>query len=71
MDWLGLGEVELHLHHAGDNEREPAVSIGRDPEPLCPATAFSSAKAIRSGSADAFIHGNWALDNSAPEYWRA
>jgi hypothetical protein len=60
----GFGEVEVHWHHHHDSssvfERELQDAI----------SAFTIAGALISAENDkpqfAFIHGNWALDNSRP-----
>lgn len=63
---MGLGEVEIHLHHdndtaAGLRQRliESASLLNREHGLL----ARDAAGIVRYG----FIHGNWALDNSRPD----
>lgn len=62
----GLGEIEIHLHHDKDNEANLRATLRRfthlladhhDALPRDPATGQPRW---------AFIHGNWALDNSHP-----
>jgi len=65
MARLGIGDVEIHLHHDGEGERD---FVGR-------MTEFRDTLHYRHGMlrkmggkiSFAFIHGNWALDNSHPE----
>jgi hypothetical protein len=63
---LGLGEIEIHLHHDRDTEANLRTTLER----------FTNLLADRHGALPrdpasgqprwAFIHGNWALDNSDP-----
>src|SRR5437870_5753269 len=63
----GFGEVEVHLHHDGDTSEELRERL----------IAFRNLLASRHGQlarhketgrvAYAFIHGDWALDNSRPD----
>ena len=64
---MGLGEIEIHLHHDADTEqglkgklREfiGQLSSRHDAMPMDPAT---------SSPRWSFIHGNWALDNAHPD----
>ena len=61
---LGLGEVEIHLHHDGDtssNLRTDAADLRGYPGPA----AWIAARHRETGAlAYGFVHGNWALDNS-------
>lgn len=61
---LGLGEVEVHLHHDGDTRetlrRSLELTLSHlDRHSLLPRT--------RRGPRWAFIHGNWALANGRPD----
>ena len=64
---LGLGEIEIHLHHEADTAeglREKLrefTGLLRDRHDALPRDPVSGQ--VRW----AFIHGNWALDNSHPE----
>lgn len=64
---LGLGEIEIHLHHDADTEaglREKLRSFTRvlvDDHDALPIDAQTKQPLW------AFIHGNWALDNSHPD----
>jgi hypothetical protein len=52
----GYGELELHLHHAGDD----SASLKKR---MAESVRLLGMKGTRWG----FVHGNWALDNSIPE----
>jgi hypothetical protein len=63
--FAGLGEVELHLHHDGDDADSLRAKL------LAARQAFgawgallSSGESVRPGYG--FVHGDWALANSAP-----
>jgi hypothetical protein len=64
MAFDGLGEVELHYHHSGDTEASLRASLR---ETL--AQFRSAGLLLQAGAPPAerfgFIHGDWALDNSA------
>ena len=64
----GWGELELHLHHHGDDEvslrRKLRAAIATYSEVGC--LSVDSTGRTRFG----FIHGNWALDNSRHENGR-
>ena len=63
----GYGEIEIHLHHDNDTDEGlrtklrsfvDLLSRDHDALPISPATGKP---------AWAFVHGNWALDNSRPD----
>lgn len=58
-----LGEVELHLHHYGDNEQTFLEKIGRMIS-LSQSTGAMITGNSQPRTAFGFIHGLWALDNS-------
>ncbi len=62
---LGLGEVEVHLHHDGDTAAGLRANLEQFKAQLLTHGHLSRdpAGTVRYG----FIHGNWALDNSHPE----
>ena len=63
----GFGEVEVHLHHDNDtaeNLREHWSAIKAS---LSAVTASLPGTARPGSWATAFVHGNWALDNSRPD----
>jgi len=65
MHQRGIGDVEVHLHHDGDSEQAFVERV----------TVFLQRLRHRhdllhedeNGIRFAFIHGNWALDNSRPD----
>ncbi len=62
----GFGEVEIHLHHDCDTSENLTASL-RD-FVHCLAAGHGLLARRRDGEATyAFIHGNWALDNSRPD----
>lgn len=62
----GHGEVEVHLHHDGDTADHLRATLRRFTEAL-----HGRHGLLRKDAAGeivwAFIHGNWALDNSRPD----
>jgi hypothetical protein len=63
----GFGEVEVHLHHdndTGENLKKTLVSFKNI---LAEEHALLSRSSISQEVRYAFIHGNWALDNSRPD----
>jgi hypothetical protein len=62
----GLGDVEVHLHHDGDTADNLRATLCRYVETLHRRHGLLRCDA--SGRpVYAFIHGNWALDNSRPD----
>ena len=62
---LGVGDVEVHLHH--DNERRNSF-IHKVTEYCCRLTDDHGLLRQQDGrTVFGFIHGNWALDNSRPD----
>lgn len=61
---LGLGEVEVHLHHDGDTRESLRKSLERALEDLDRHRLVSQ---TNEGPKWAFIHGNWALSNGRPD----
>jgi hypothetical protein len=62
----GLGEIEIHLHHDKDNERSLRGKLERFTELLAARHDALPRDAATGQPRWAFIHGNWALDNSDP-----
>jgi hypothetical protein len=63
---LGFGEVEVHLHHDNDsagNLRRQLVDFAETLSARHGLLARDASGRVRY----AFIHGNWALDNSLPD----
>ena len=65
MTHAGIGDVEVHIHHDGEGERDFVDRI----------STFTGVLHRRHGLlrkengrlAFGFVHGNWALDNSGPD----
>ncbi len=65
MARAGIADVEIHLHHDGEGERDFVGRIARFKEIL-----FARHGLLRRDGKQivfGFIHGNWALDNSLPD----
>ncbi|MFN0054079.1 MAG: hypothetical protein ACKV0T_18015 [Planctomycetales bacterium] len=62
----GHGEVEIHLHHRNDTSQSLRDKLESYIETLVRRHGVLS-KDARGRPAYAFIHGNWALDNSRPD----
>jgi hypothetical protein len=64
MAYDGLGEVELHYHHQGDTEESLRINMRK-----ALADFRSAGLLLQAGDPPVtrfgFIHGDWALDNSA------
>lgn len=63
---LGLGEIEIHLHHEDDTEAGLREKLSRFTELLASRHDALPRDAATGQPRWAFIHGNWALDNSHP-----
>ena len=61
----GLGDVEIHLHHDGEGERDFVDRMEGFKEALH--NRHGLLRKTDGQISFAFIHGNWALDNSHPE----
>jgi len=61
----GIADVEVHLHHDGEGERDFVERIRRFTETLF--TRHGLLRQHNGKIAFGFIHGNWALDNSRPD----
>ena len=67
MDWQGFGETELHLHHDGDTSATLRALLEETLERYAEYGVFQcQGEPVKR--AYGFIHGNWALDNSRPEF---
>ncbi|MGB8377478.1 MAG: hypothetical protein WCE70_03285 [Rhodanobacteraceae bacterium] len=62
----GLGEIEIHLHHDNDTEAGLREKLRRFTEVLTGRHDALPRDAHSGQPRWAFIHGNWALDNSDP-----
>ena len=63
---LGLGEIEIHLHHDNDTEAGLREKLRRFTELLATRHDALPRDAATGQPRWAFIHGNWALDNCHP-----
>jgi hypothetical protein len=62
----GLGEAELHLHHANDTQESARARFERG---VAYFQRFGFLKTTDGATHFAFVHGNWGLDNSnGPAY---
>jgi hypothetical protein len=62
----GLGEIEIHLHHDDDTEANLRATLVRFTELLASRHDALPRDPATGQPRWAFIHGNWALDNSHP-----
>ncbi len=62
---LGIGDVEVHLHHDGEGEADFVQRIERFVATLSRDHGLLHQVDGRTGFG--FIHGNWALDNARPD----
>jgi hypothetical protein len=62
----GLGEIEIHLHHDNDTEANLRATLSRFTELLATRHDALPRDPVTGQPRWAFIHGNWALDNSHP-----
>jgi len=67
FDWNGYGEVEFHLHHSGDTSESLRVKIKETIKSYSQYGVFLT-EGDPVGRSYGFVHGDWALDNSRPEY---
>src|SRR5690606_26860810 len=63
---LGLGEIEIHLHHDNDTAENLRTTLSRFTELLASRHDALPRDPVTGQPRWAFIHGNWALDNSHP-----
>ncbi len=61
----GIADVEVHLHHDGEGEQNFVDRISTFTETLI--SRHGLLRKQNGRPAFAFIHGNWALDNSRPD----
>ena len=64
---MGLGEIEVHLHHHDDTEEGLRIKLRRFTHDLVHRHDALPVDARTGQARWAFIHGNWALDNSYPD----
>jgi hypothetical protein len=65
MTQLGIADVEVHLHHDRDTEASFLDRVSRFKDTL--SSRHGLLHRIGGELVFAFIHGNWALDNSRPD----
>ena len=65
----GVGDVEIHLHHDGDTAENLASTLTGFADILHKRHGFLNNRDRSGQSRYAFIHGNWALDNSDGGHW--
>ncbi len=63
---LGLGEVEIHLHHDGDTAENLERTLLRIRDIFADRHGLLARHRQTDALAYGFVHGNWALDNSHP-----
>jgi hypothetical protein len=63
----GYGEIEIHLHHANDTEKNFRETIARFCRTLHERHGALPRDPATGELRFAFIHGNWSLDNSRPD----
>ena len=63
----GFGEVEVHLHHDGDTSANLRKTLLEFKETLSRRHGLLARDPQTGEPVYAFIHGNWALDNSRPD----
>jgi hypothetical protein len=59
---MGIGDVEVHLHHDGEGEQNFVDRMQRFTDTLI--SRHGLLRSLNGRPAFGFIHGNWALDNS-------
>jgi len=64
---LGLGEVEIHLHHDGDTSENLKRMLLNFKEILARRHGLLARHRETGAPAYGFVHGNWALDNARPD----
>ncbi len=64
---LGFGEVEIHLHHDGDNAENLRSTLLWFKQLFASRHGLLSRRRQTGELAYGFVHGNWRLDNSLPD----
>lgn len=64
---LGLGEIEIHLHHHDDTADGLRKSLREFNALLVGQHDCLASDAVTGQARWAFIHGNWSLDNARPD----
>jgi hypothetical protein len=63
----GFGEIEIHLHHDGDTSDGLADKLTTFKRILASRHESLARDPVSGEVGYAFVHGNWALDNSRPD----
>lgn len=63
----GFGEVEIHLHHDGDNPESLRRTLLQAVDRLAGTHGLLGRHRATGQPGYAFVHGNWALDNARPD----
>lgn len=63
----GFGEVEIHLHHDGDNSANLRRRMTEYRQILAQQHQLLARDRATGNIAYGFVHGNWALDNARPD----
>ena len=63
----GFGEVEVHLHHHDDTSENLRATLLGHKRRMAEEHGIGSVDRVTGESTFAFIHGDWALDNSRPD----
>lgn len=66
---MGLGEIEIHLHHNNDTEAGLREKLRRFTQLLVDRHDALPVDPVTKQPQWSFIHGNWALDNCRPDGW--
>jgi hypothetical protein len=64
---LGCSDVEIHLHHDNDTEQGLAQTLNEFKDVLSQRHGLLALDPASGQVEFGFIHGDWALDNSAPD----
>jgi hypothetical protein len=64
---MGIGEIEIHLHHDNDTDHNLRRTLSRFTRLLVDRHDALPVDPVTGQPRWAFIHGNWALDNSRPD----
>lgn len=63
----GFGEIEVHLHHDEDSSENLRATLLAHKELMAKRHGIETRDRVTGESVYAFIHGDWALDNSRPD----
>lgn len=63
----GFGEIEVHLHHDDDTSENLRTTLLAHKEMMASRHGIETRDRVTGEKVYAFIHGDWALDNSRPD----